>query len=559
MRSSQRLTAVIALILVPGGNPLGRSALAADPCVFEDARLTAPIGSGVAPRLGTTVSMSGDGQTIVATEEAMQTTRVYRRTGAASWTLEATLPGSSSVGRLGASGSALLLSDSQAMKIWTRSPAGSWSITSTIVPPPGVPGDVFDISGDGQTVAVGAPQLGGSGRGAVYVFRLQAGSWVQDGPALLGPLPQTTEPTNFGGTRLRLDADGDTLVVGAVTFNAPPIVPELAGARGALPVGALAVYRREGGAWTPTAQVLQGTSSAGSTIGIRGLFDLSDDGQTIVAVQALEGSDPFCAPVPVELNTSPAAFVFARVGDVWSQRGEPLWPPAIDPVLATRAQFEVATSHDASRVVISIAAPFPFGSRGRGFVFDTRDGLLSRRFEPLTSVLADDGSILGLSAAISADGSTVALGAPNDRNGGGEQGWGSVLVYTLGSRLMVTSQPVKASVPGLGAVNFSCAASARVTPQYRWTLDGVALTDGVRPDGTMVSGSGTPTLSLTGVAAGLDGAVLACDIAAACETERTSAVSLRVTPACIQDLNNDGVVNTADLAQFLAGFGRVCP
>lgn len=555
----KRLVLVPAVLLAAVGIPTARVAAAADPCVFEDARLIAPTGIGVAPSLGTFVAMSGDAQTIVATESSLQTTRVYRRTGATSWTLETTLPGGFGVGRLGNSGSTLLTSDTDSMKIWTRSAAGVWSITSTIGLPPGASANVYDISADGQTVAVGAPQVGGL-RGSVYVFRLQNGVWVQDGPALLGPVPQTTQPTNFGGTQLRLDGDGDTLVVGATSFNAQPPDPVLGAARGTLPLGALAVYRRASGGWLPEAQVLQGSVPTGAAVGIEGVFDVSDDGRTILAMQRISAIDVSGPEEPQnEINHSPAAFVFGRTGEVWAQRGEPLWLPAIEPIAGFPALLEVALSQDARRCVIAMTDVSRVASRGRGFVFEDRDGLLSRRFEPLTSALADDGSVLGMSAAISADGSTVALGAPNDRNGGGDQGWGSAIVYTLGSGLTLTSQPVKASVPRLGSVGFSCSASARVVPQYRWTLDGVPLTDGVRPDGMVVSGSATSTLSLTSVAAALDGAVFACEISAACESTRSNAVSLRVMAACIQDLNGDGAVNTLDLVEFLSGFGRSCP
>lgn len=115
--------------------------------------------------------------------------------------------------------------------------SGVWTQVQLIAPADGLPGDRFGscVSISGDNLVVGAPNFsdGGLGRGTVYVYERQGGTWTFADKLL----PSELAPGDRLGTSVAVD--GDTLVAGA-PFDG------LLGPK----AGAAYVYQRVGGTWT---------------------------------------------------------------------------------------------------------------------------------------------------------------------------------------------------------------------------------------------------------------------------------------------------------------------
>ncbi len=126
----------------------------------------------------------------------------------------------------------------------------------------------------------------------------------------------------------------------------------------------------------------------------------------------------------------------------------------------------------------------------------------------------------------------------------------------------VTQQPVAQSASAGGTASYTVAASSPSgagTPTFHWRRNAVDLADGSFPTGTVVAGSGTPTLILSSIAPADCGAAFDCVVTNGCGTARSDPAGLCVATPCPFDANHDGLINTPDLVQLLAVFGRSCP
>ena len=109
---------------------------------------------------------------------------------------------------------------------------GAWSVEKWLFPPDGwtQTGAVLEIEGD--TLAVGAPYVGGS-EGYVHIFRRIATGWTTEA-TIAAPNPDFE--WSFG---MSLSLDGDTLVVGALDEGTKSET-----------AGGVRVYTREAGVWS---------------------------------------------------------------------------------------------------------------------------------------------------------------------------------------------------------------------------------------------------------------------------------------------------------------------
>lgn len=119
----------------------------------------------------------------------------------------------------------------------------------------------LSLSGDGNTVAIGAPwnNDGGTGRGHARVYKFTGGIWAKQGQDIDGQ-------TNFEslGESVSLSADGTFLAVGspnATTFK-----------------GKVQVFKWQGGVWTPVGDAILG-QSVGDKIGWQA--NLTPDGSKL--------------------------------------------------------------------------------------------------------------------------------------------------------------------------------------------------------------------------------------------------------------------------------------
>lgn len=210
---------------------------------------------------------------------------------------------------------------------------GAWTQDAYLKPSNTEAGDEFGaalaLSGDGSTLAVGAPyedsaatgvggnQADNSARtaGAVYVF-FRFGNWGQQAYVKAS----NTDANDRFGTAVALSNDGDTLVVGAPTEASAAVgVGGNEANNSALGSGAAYVYTRSSGAWAQQAYVK--ASNTGSEDRFGAALALSGDGDTL-AVGA-NGEDSGATGIDGDQTDSVffsgATYVFNRNAGAWAQ------------------------------------------------------------------------------------------------------------------------------------------------------------------------------------------------------------------------------------------------
>ena len=205
--------------------------------------------------------------------------------------------------------------------------AGAWSETAYVkASNAGEPGDgdtfgyAISLSGDGNTLAVGAPSEDSASAvidgdaadnaseasGAVYVFERNGGDWSQQAYVK----SSGNAPGALFGYAVALDADGDRLAASAYDED---------GGR-----GAVYLFARNGGAWSEEARLQPSNVETQDSIGV--WIDISDDGERVAAGSPdedslLRGVVPAGEAANDEAsNTSAGAVhVFAMDDGAWTQ------------------------------------------------------------------------------------------------------------------------------------------------------------------------------------------------------------------------------------------------
>ena len=306
-------------------------------------------------------------------------------------------------------------------------------------------GDSVALSGDGLTLAVGAPNESSGAKGingnqndtsvysagAVYVFtrRNATSPWAQQA-YVKASTPQTG--SEFGHV-VSLSADGNTMAVSAYF--------EASAAKGingkeadeSIPqAGAAYVFTRRGAAWTQQAYVKASNTGEAGTDGNFGDGDqfgfsisLSDDGNTLaVGANAEDGNAKGINGNQEDnsMQSAGAAYIFVRSGTSWTQQA---YVKAPNTTANVQFGYSVALSADgntfavsafdeggASRVVVNGPnGPFPAGRNGTGAIYVyTRSGTTWALQSYLKASNAEGGDSLGVIVSISDDGNTVAGG-----------------------------------------------------------------------------------------------------------------------------------------------------
>jgi len=223
-------------------------------------------------------------------------------------------------------------------------------------------GDSVALSADGSTALIGGDS-DDENTGAAWVFTRSGSGWVQQGAKL-------TEPQGgLFGASVALSADGDTALVGAPNTN------DVAGAAW--------VFTRSGSTWTQEGRRLTAKGEIdGAWFGAS--VALSADGDT-----ALIGG-------PDDSHGAGAAWVFARSGREWQQRGTALTAPGDDD-LAGGFGTSVAISGDGNTALV--------GGNDAAWVF-----VRSSRGVWARMRLGSGGGSFGSSVALSADGKSALIG-----------------------------------------------------------------------------------------------------------------------------------------------------
>lgn len=325
--------------------------------------------------------------------------------------------------------------------VFTRS-GGNWSPTpvATLVEPSAGANHHFGVSVAlaGTTALVGAPDSNGSD-GATYVFAENGGSW-----SLSATFSGSTNGGGFG-TVVALSADAGTALVGAPKVNSG--------------AGEAYIFTASGGAWiaTPAASLVNpgaGNDGFGSSVA------LANGVALIGAPRDMQGS----------VTGAGAAYVYTASGGVW-----PTTPSVTlaEPIPGAGNQFGVSAALSADGSTAFIGARN--GSSSKSYLYRQSSGVWATNpgasfNEP--DPLAD--ANFSSSLALSNDGSTAMLGAPN-------------IIYAIADStadllaLAMTSAPTTVNV-GQG-LTYSFTVSNNSTSD----VTGLTLTDSLPANVTFVS------------------------------------------------------------------------
>ena len=313
---------------------------------------------------------------------------------------------------------------------------------------PGHIGNALAISGDGNTMAVGAPHESSAARGingnqddnslynsgAVYVYVRSGDDWTQQAYIKASNAGQS----DMFGLSLSLSGDGNTLAVAAPW--------EASGATGvngdqndnSIPqAGAVYVFARAGDTWSQYAYLkASNTGRKGAGDDIEGdqfgfSVALSADGSTLAAGAVSEDSKT-AGVNGVQADdsafSSGAVYVFTKTDNAWAQQayiksgnsgGGDLFGYGVGLSADGDTMAVAGYDEDGSGKGVNQANDNDLPGTGAIYVFERTGGTWSETgyFKGSRSQRND---ALGYSVAISADGSTIAAGAGDEAclNGG---------------------------------------------------------------------------------------------------------------------------------------------
>jgi hypothetical protein len=281
-------------------------------------------------------------------------------------------------------------------------------------------GYAIALSGDGNTLAAGAPMEGSNATGingnlnddsayssgAVYVYTRRGDGWSQQ--AYLKA--SNTGSNDQFGNAVALSADGNTLAVSAFFEDSGSTGINGNQADNSVEEsGAVYVFTRTGNAWKQQAYIKAsntGERDDGDTFGYT--IALSDDGTTLAVGAPSEDSSATGSNSNQADNSAVGAgavYVFARGGEAWSQQ-------AYVKSSNTRANalFGYSVALNSNGDTLAAGAFDDDGGKGAVYVF-IRSGRAWTEQARLQASNAERGDSFGASVAISDDGNTVAAGA----------------------------------------------------------------------------------------------------------------------------------------------------
>ena len=253
-------------------------------------------------------------------------------------------------------------------------------------------GSSVAMSDDGNTVIAGAPLNDGNGSlaGHARIFRLSGNSWVQLGQDIDGETGG-----DFSGTSVAMSSNGNTVAVGA---------PNNQGVANS--AGHVRIFRLAGGSWVQLGQDIDGIgfiADSGEAVAI------SANGNT-VAIGAPQQSD--------NGDFSGQVRVFQLNGNTWNQLGTDIDGDSAD----DEAGSSVGMSADGNTIIIGAPENDDNGTNsGQARIFQLNGNTWNQLGTDIDGEASSD--LSGTSVAMSADGSTVVIGSPfNDSSGGVQSG-----------------------------------------------------------------------------------------------------------------------------------------
>jgi hypothetical protein len=301
-------------------------------------------------------------------------------------------------------------------------------------------GFAIALSGDGNTLAVGATREDSSARGingsqadnsaessgAVYVFTRTGGRWSQQAYVKAS----NADAGDQFGWALALSDDGNTMAVGATSeTSAAKGVNGNQADNSADEAGAAYVFTRSGTTWSQQAYLKASNARGGDRFGF--CAALSSDGNTL----ALCGYDEDGGATGVNgeqittMNGSGCAYLFERRGTTWSQVA---YVKASNTERGDAFGSSIAISGDGNTLAVgavdedgitggidSDQSHVQIGewSAGAVYVYGKTNGVWAQQAYMKPTVIKEFDQF-GLRLALSTDGSVLAAGAPLETGGG---------------------------------------------------------------------------------------------------------------------------------------------
>jgi hypothetical protein len=306
----------------------------------------------------------------------------------------------------------------------------------------------------------GAPQAG-----AVYVFTRTGATWTQQAYIKAS----NTEAADWFGIAVTLSGDGNTLAVGAPReASAATGIGGNEGDNGAVQAGAVYVFTRNGATWAQQAYVKASNTGAVDLFGIS--VALSGDGNTLAVGATGEASAATGIGGDQTDNTAASAgavYVFTRSGAIWTQQ---VYAKASNTDAGDAFGTSVALSENGSTLAVGApgeasAATGIDGNQadntalGAGAVYVlARSGTFWAQQAYVKASNAGASDQFGTSVALSGSGSTLAVGARFESSAAtgldGNQaddsasGAGAVYVFVRSGAAWAQQSYVKASNTG---------------------------------------------------------------------------------------------------------------
>lgn len=263
---------------------------------------------------------------------------------------------------------------------FTRDSFNVWKQQQTITyddynnPP--LQGWSVSLSGDGNTLAVGAPNDSNIPRttGKVYIYVKSGNSWSFQ--SSLNPTGNSIEDQDdYVGYCVSLSYDGNVLVTGGPGYIAIPTL-----------VGATWVFRRSGTTWTQdTEPIISYHTNLLDTVYVGQFIDISYDGNTYVTSGFYNGSYPI-------------VFIYVYLNNKWVKHSQ------IVVNKNSNYYYPVSISGDGNTIILG--RPFNNTNEGSVDIFIKTDNTWSRQ----TTLYGTGNSISqGITVSLSSSGNTAAI------------------------------------------------------------------------------------------------------------------------------------------------------
>lgn len=282
---------------------------------------------------------------------------------------------------------------------------------------------VGSVNEDGSGIKVNPTVNDGAvDAGAAYVFSRSGTTWTQQ--AYL-KASQTDAGDHFG-ISVAISGDGNTVAVGAMDEDGSGGINSAPDGN-SLSAGAVYTYTRSGSTWSFEAYIkpnVTSVSTKGNNFG--GDVALSDNGNTLaVGAYKEDGANGGINPLPnVSAPDAGAAYVFTRSGSTWSQQAY-IKAGNSSGFVSKGDYFGLSVDLDASGNILAVGAPYEDGNgknvnpganesaanSGAAYVYN-RSGSAWAFTAYLKASNTGAGDNFGASVGIAGNGNFIIVGAP---------------------------------------------------------------------------------------------------------------------------------------------------